>query len=324
MSYRISVIATVLNEEKAIRSLLDTLIDQTLPPDEIVLADGGSQDHTCEVIKSYQDRLPIQLIFAPGCNISQGRNRAIEAAAGEIIVSTDAGVRLEPDWLEKITQPYRDDRMTQIVAGFFHPDPDPESAFEVAMCATVLPQVEEIDPENFLPSSRSVAFRKNAWEKIGGYPVWLDYSEDLIFDLGLKREYGSFVFVPAAVVHFKPRTSLRSFFRQYYLYARGDGKADLWLKRHIIRYLTYLVVVPGIAGLMLLNPLWGLLYLVGGAIYLKQPYQRLPRLWGKLKFHARFIAVFWVVIIRIVGDIAKMIGYPVGRRWRQKNHPPIW
>ena len=37
-----------------------------------------------------------------------------------------------------------------------------------------------------------------------------------------------------------------SFSRQYYFYARGDGKANLWFKRHLIRYLTYFVLTPGI------------------------------------------------------------------------------
>ncbi|MCA9957415.1 MAG: hypothetical protein KC443_00185, partial [Anaerolineales bacterium] len=92
--------------------------------------------------------------------------------------------------------------------------------------------------------SRSVAFLKSAWEAVGGYPEWLDYSEDLIFDLALREKYGAFPFADTAVAYFRPRGSLRSFFRQYYFYARGDGKANLWRKRHVIRYVTYLLGFP--------------------------------------------------------------------------------
>ena len=60
-----------------------------------------------------------------------------------------------------------------MVAGFFRADP--HSPFEVAMGATVLPLRDEIDPATFLPSSRSVAFRKAAWQAVGGYPEWIDY-----------------------------------------------------------------------------------------------------------------------------------------------------
>ena len=47
---------------------------------------------------------------------------------------------------------------------------------------------------------------------------------------------------------FVPRESLRSFWTQYYRYARGDGKADLWRKRHAIRYATYFVAFPALIG----------------------------------------------------------------------------
>ena len=115
------------------------------------------------------------------------------------------------------------------------------------MGATVLPRLGDVKPEKFLPSSRSVAFTKAAWQAVGGYPEWLDYCEDLVFDFALLEKYRPFAFAPEAIAHFRPRGSLKSFFRQYYLYARGDGKANLWLKRHLIRYGTYLVGLPGIA-----------------------------------------------------------------------------
>ena len=73
------------------------------------------------------------------------------------------------------------------------------------MGATVLPAVDEIRPESFLPSSRSVAFTKAAWQAAGGYPEWLDYCEDLIFDFRLREVSGPFAWAPEAVAHFRPR-----------------------------------------------------------------------------------------------------------------------
>ena len=48
-------------------------------------------------------------------------------------------------------------------------------------------------PARFLPSSRSVAFRKSAWTAIGGYPAWLDYGEDIVFDLALQERFNAYV-----------------------------------------------------------------------------------------------------------------------------------
>ncbi|MCB9450556.1 MAG: glycosyltransferase [Anaerolineaceae bacterium] len=322
----ITLIATVLNEGDNIHRLMDSLLRQTRQPDEIVMVDGGSTDATPATIQGYADRLPLRLLVEPGCNISAGRNQAIAAAQGDIIATTDAGVVLEATWLEHLTQPLLDDSDVNVVGGFFLAEAD--TVFEVAMGATVLPLVDEIDAATFLPSSRSVAFRKTAWVGVGGYPEWLDYCEDLIFDLRLKATAGAFAFAPDAVAHFRPRTSLSAFFKQYYRYARGDGKADLWRKRHAIRYITYLAVFPAVLLLgALVHPLlWGL-YLPGAIVYLYQPYRRLPvvlRRAGRTSAGNWLAAALLVPVIRVVGDVAKMLGYPVGWRWRLQNNPPDW
>ncbi len=319
----ISVVATVLNEARSLPRLLDSLSAQIRQPDEVVICDGGSTDGTLALLEA-EDRFPLRLISRPGANISQGRNAAIAAAKGELIAVTDAGVRLSSNWLDALVTPLENDQ-AQVVAGFFRPDP--HTVFEVAMGATVLPEMRDIRPEHFLPSSRSVAFRKAAWVAVGGYPEWLDYCEDLIFDFRLRDCCGPFAFAPEALAYFRPRPSLRAFFVQYYRYARGDGKADLWRKRHAIRYLTYLIATPliALAGL-LRHPGWWALYLIAIPGMLWVPWRRLTGLWDALPSAQKLKAALWVPVIRVTGDVAKMIGYPAGLwwRWRHRDQVPDW
>ncbi|MGQ9501083.1 MAG: glycosyltransferase [Anaerolineae bacterium] len=324
---KVSVIATVLNEEASLRRLLDSLAEQTRPPDEVVIVDGGSRDKTMSILQAavQEGRLPLRVLVEPGANISRGRNVAIAASSGDVIASTDAGVRLSPNWLAALVAPFESSHPPQVVAGVFVPEA--HTTFEIAMAATVLPTPAEIKPERFLPSSRSVAFIRRAWETVGGYPEWLDYCEDLVFDLRLRSHFHPFHFAPAAVVYFRPRSSLRSFFRQYYLYARGDGKADLWRKRHLVRYLTYLVALPLLVLLSgLVSPWWLLGIGAGAAAHLYVPYRRLLPWLRSLSWSERVLALMWVPVIRITGDIAKMLGYPVGLLWRLKRlrrHPEL-
>ncbi len=322
---QVSVICTVLNEGDAIRPLLDSLIDQTRQADEIVIVDGGSTDHTVEVLTEYMSWLPIKLETAEGANISEGRNVAIGYAQGEIIAATDAGVVLSPVWVEELARPI-EEGSAKVTAGWF--ESDPYTDFEVVMGATVLPNLSEIDPETFLPSSRSIAFLKSEWAAIGGYPEWLDYCEDLIFDINLKDQVEAFAFAPYAVAWFRPRGSIRSFYKQYYLYARGDGKANLWAKRHLIRYLTYLVAVP-IIGRMIWRARWygWILAAFGVVAYCYRPATRLWPLTRGWSPPGQVRAFALIPIIRLVGDVAKMIGYPVGLWWRYQqkdrdNEPP--
>jgi glycosyltransferase involved in cell wall biosynthesis len=278
----------------------------------VVIADGGSCDGTRERLAEWSAQLPLEVVEAPGSSIARGRNLAIAATEAEVVAVTDAGVRLEPDWLERLLA-----RLTpgvEVVAGFFAPDAS--SAFERAMGATVLPAVSDVTADRFLPSSRSVLFRRSAWLRVGGYPEWLDYCEDLVFDLALKSTGARFAFAPDAMVWFRPRPNLRSFFGQYFAYARGDGKADLWRARHALRYVTYGLVLPW----LLAGPGRARLRLavlaLGVVAYTRRPYQRLTPHLSSMPLGERVYAVGLVPLIRLVGDVAKMLGYPIGVAWR--------
>lgn len=314
---KVSLIATVRDEGASIDDLLASVAAQTRPPDEIVLVDGGSRDDTVARVRRWQARgLPIRLEVLPGAGISAGRNAAVALASGDLIAATDAGVRLDPRWLETIVAPFAGPDPPDVVAGFFRSDP--RTLFEVALGATVLPEERDVQPERFLPSSRSVAFTRAAWSRAGGYPEWLDYCEDLVFDLALKRQGCRFAWAPAALAYFRPRPDLLAFARQYYRYARGDGKADLWRKRHAVRYGVYLGA-PLLLALTRLHPATVALVLAGAGLYCRRPLARLrPWLVGRPAREAA-LAVALVPLIRLVGDLAKMAGYPVGVWWRLRQ-----
>lgn len=330
MRHRVSVIATVYNESASIDALLDSLRRQTRRPDEIIIVDGGSRDDTLLRLERHRQRgdLPLRAWALPDCNIAAGRNAAIAAAAGPIIAVVDAGVRLEDRWLEAITAPFdkgcapfeEGHSPPDVVSGFFVADP--HTLFERALGAVTLPRITEIDPNTFQPSSRSVAFRRDAWSRVGGYPEWLDYCEDLAFDFLLRDAGCRFVMQPEALVHFRPRPTLRAFFWQYYRYARGDGKADLWLGRHLIRYGTYLVALPALVALGVAHhPLWLALAAVGLGAMVRTPFRRLAPQLRDLSWPERLAAVAWLPVIRVTGDVAKMLGYPVGLWWRRRHVP---
>ena len=313
----VSVVVTVRDEEASIGALLASLAAQGRQADEIVIVDGGSTDGTPAILAVWAARLPLRVLVRPGANISAGRNAGIAAARGAIVAVTDAGVRLAPGWLAALLAPFEADPTVQVVGGFFAPDP--QTPFEAALGATTLPTRADVRPATFLPSSRSLALRRTAWEGVGGYPEWLDYCEDLIFDLKLREASGPFAFAPDALAHFRPRPTLRAFWHQYFRYARGDGKAGIFARRHAIRYATYLGLGAFLARGWRSPALWPFVALAGAG-YLRHPYARLLPALAPFAPLGRAWALVAVPPIRLAGDLAKCVGYPVGLWWRWRRY----
>ncbi|HEV8636129.1 MAG TPA: glycosyltransferase [Chloroflexota bacterium] len=311
---RVSVIATVRNEAGTVGALLESLERQSVRDFETVVVDGGSTDGTLELLREHARRCPsLRVVEAPGANIASGRNRAIEAARGDVILATDAGVELPPDWVARLSRPLLESSELDVVGGFFASAP--QSTFEFALGSTTLPLVDEVRPAAFNPSSRSVAFRRSAWEAAGRYPEWLDYCEDLWFDFELRRRGQRIGFEPAACVAFRPRGSLGAFFRQYFRYARGDGKARILLRRHAIRYAAYAFLAAAL--LTRRRPLLAPAAL-GGLAYCWRPWRRVVRTRRRFAWLGGpelAQAIAWVPALRVVGDVAKMSGFPLGLLW---------
>jgi glycosyltransferase involved in cell wall biosynthesis len=308
VSAGVSLVCTVRDEADSIAALLDSMLAQMRPADEIVVNDCGSRDATASIVERYiAAGHPIRLVRG-GNNIPSGRNNAIRHARGRLIACTDAGLTLDRFWLERIIAPL--ERGTaDVVGGFFRPAP--HSLFELTLGATNYREVDEIDPARFLPFGKSMAFRKDAWRQVGGYPEWASHCEDILFDLALRRAGYRFAFVPDALVLFQPRSSLRAFARQYFLYARGDGVANLWPLRHAIRYGTYGMAAATIIAAR--RRTWLLALLVPGALaYTRAPLRRLRLRAPALTGRELAAALTIIPLFRLVGDLAKMAGYPAG------------
>ena len=305
----ISLCATVKDEAGAVDELISDLKNQTRLPDEVVVVDGGSTDGTGRRLAAGLDGwTAFKLIHYPGSNIAQGRNHAVAASSGDIVALLDAGLRLRPDWLESLAGPLESQPAVDVVFGYVLSRPT--GFFEAVLGAVTIPDEPEIDPDEYPPSAGSLAFRREFVEECI-FPEWLDFGEDMYLDLKWRAQGRRLLHASGADVGFRPRRDLRAFFRQYFNYAKGDGKAGMWWSRHLIRYCSYAVgawlgfLAPG-------RPFALLLLAVAGIAYLRRPYLRLARLIPRMSPQGALAAVALVPAIRAVGDIAKMLGFLVG------------
>jgi glycosyltransferase involved in cell wall biosynthesis len=310
---RVSVVATVRDERSTLPAFLGALFEQSRAVDELIVVDAGSEDGSFELLlEEARLRPALRVERAPGSNISEGRNAAIRAAGGTVIAVTDAGAVADRDWLARLVEPFEHDGDIGVASGWFRPGGG--TRFERALGAIITPHLREVRADTFLPSSRSVAFRREWWERVGGYPEWLSHCEDLVFDQDVRRLGARFAFRPDAVVTWTSRSSLRQFFRQYFLYARGDGHAGLWPRRHLVRYSAY---ATGAALLLASRRAPAKVALIGGLVTYLAKFER--RVWRHLGWSGDGLTAGALVpVVVVTGDVAKMVGYPVGRLRRRR------
>jgi cellulose synthase/poly-beta-1,6-N-acetylglucosamine synthase-like glycosyltransferase len=313
---RVALVLTLLDEAEALPDLLAGIEAQTRQPDEVVVVDGGSRDGTAEALQAWAAADPRRTVLGrPGASISAGRNTAVGATStgpDDVVAVTDGGCRLEPDWLEHLLRPFAEPDVGMAM-GFYRPDA--RSTFEVLVSCLNLPDAAEVDPAAFLPSARSVAYRRSVFDAVGGYPEDLAIGEDMWFDLEVVRLGVRRVFVPEAVVHWRLRADVRSFLRQYYRYARGDGLAGMHPRRHAARFGTYGALA---AALLAGRPRLALAPAAGLAWWLRPTLPRARRRLGP----AWPVAVPAVPVLTVAMDAAKMAGYAAGTARRLQGHGP--
>ena len=252
---KISFVTTVLNEENSIESLLDSLEAQTKKPDEVIIVDGGSDDKTMAIINRYlkKGKLVYRLIKSPG-NRAKGRNVGVAAAKFLIIAFSDAGCQLDKDWLKRLTKSFSNKRL-DAVAGYYLPVTNTLWQKCFAPFMAVMP--DKLNPDTFLPSSRSLAVRRRVVLKLNGYPEQFDYCEDLFFARRLKNKTNMGV-ATNAIVHWRLPETLEQFFNALKNYARGDRQALYW--PHLIRIATVFARYFVFVLMPLLFPLYLLIY----------------------------------------------------------------
>lgn len=240
---RVSLVIPVRDEAAAIDELLAGIAAQIRQPDEVVFVDGGSRDATVARLREAAMRdAKFRVVEAGEATPGRGRNVGINEASGEWIALTDAGNRLEPDWLARLVEVVRRDPAVEVVYGNFEIATD---TFFERCAALVYPPVKQERPEGRMraPAIVSSLLRREVWQRVGGFPD-LRAAEDLMFMEEIERRGCRIAWEPRATVWWQLRPTLASTFRKFILYSRHNvwaGRARYW---HYGVLRQYVLVAP--------------------------------------------------------------------------------
>jgi GT2 family glycosyltransferase len=213
LSPRLSVVIPVHNGASTLPRLLERLITDSHPPEEIVVVDDGSDDGSAQIAAEFGVRV---LTLAGGpYGPAYARNRGAEAAAGDVLFFLDADVVVHPDTLARLRAAL--DTYAEDDAFFGSYDAHPPARGLVSRYKNILHhyvhQRSRMEADTFWAGCGAV--RREAFFAVGGFDE--SYArpsiEDIEFGVRLRRAGYRIRLCPAIQVTHWKRWSLRSWLR---------------------------------------------------------------------------------------------------------------
>lgn len=100
----VSLIISTYNFPKALDICLQSVLQQSVLPDEVLIADDGSREETKKVVEKFQKQLPVPMIHVwhedNGFRLTVIRNKAIAKASKDYIIQIDGDIILNRHFIK--------------------------------------------------------------------------------------------------------------------------------------------------------------------------------------------------------------------------------
>jgi GT2 family glycosyltransferase len=278
---KISAYIPCYNAEAYIAPTIQAMLDQTRPPDELLVIDDGSTDRTVEIASGY----PVRLIrHASNQGLAAGRNTAFANARYELVAAVDADVIVETGWLEHLAEAFADGSVAGSSGRLLEAHHD--SAADCWRATHLAQDLGEGRMEIVWPSPKRLGgfgsiFRKGAVERVGGYDTrYRTNYEDVDLCTRLLQAGYKLIFDPRATARHMRRDTLSSIVRtawrwDFYSHYHRGGYNNIALKIllnfRLARVLVWKHLRMGKPGLLLvdvalpwLHSYWDLRYRYSG------------------------------------------------------------
>ncbi len=220
--FQVSVIVPCRNEKKFISKCLDSIINQDYPKEklEVLVIDGMSDDGTRDIVKKYIQKYSfIKFLDNPKKIKPCALNLGIKKAKGDVIIIMDAHSVYSKDYISRCVanlEKYKVDN----VGGLLKTIPPNNNliAKAIAVCFNhffgvggSIFRTGAQEPQ-LVDTVFCGCYKKEVFDKVGLFNENLVRSQDMEFNLRLKKAGGKILLVPDIVAYYYPRSTLKSFF----------------------------------------------------------------------------------------------------------------
>ena len=225
----VSITVCVRNGENWIDECLESLVNQTHEPLEIILVDDGSTDGSRDKVAKWNEHELVTTINQEAIGLSAGRMAGLEASKGEWVAITDIDVRPEPNWIEQMLNASESQNEGEDIVAVTGRTIFGQSGDIVSLIRSL-----EIESKyRSRPRRTSLAngpcsmFKRDKLLSAGGFdPSWY-HAEDMEVSLKLIEMGGTIVYAPDAVVKHIPETGLNRFLSK----RKRDARAHVRIVR---------------------------------------------------------------------------------------------
>lgn len=179
MSELVSIIIPCYNQGEYIEETLQSVLSQTYENIEIIIINDGSTDNSDETISNLIKEKPsIQYIPIANGGVSKARNIGISKASGKFVLPLDADDIILPEYTKMAVEEFKKDPALIVVTAlgeFFGEENGPMNLPEFSMKKMLHGNII------YCPSF----FKKDDWEKIGGFDEKMTHLEDWDFYIRL-------------------------------------------------------------------------------------------------------------------------------------------
>ena len=222
---RISVIIPALNAEKYIKTLLDALFEQTIKPDEIVVVDSESEDNTTAVCKQYSN-VRIIPILRKDFDHGKTRDMALRTCDSDyVLFITQDAYPKDKYYIENLLKPFQYDEKIAISSGrqIARKDATPMEKcirnFNYPEKSSVRSKddLEQLGIKTFFFSDVCSAYRKDIYEKVGGFEYPIKTNEDMFFAAKIIQSGYKIAYAAEAVVVHSHNLTLKEQYQRNYI-----------------------------------------------------------------------------------------------------------
>ena len=212
---KISVVVPAYNEEKYIRSCIESLVKQNYEDFEVIVSLNACTDNTDGVVRGIMDEYEaseiVKIVHEDEKGVARARQRGVEAAEGKIIASADADTAYPGDWLNKLVGHFDDSDVALVYGSVWMKGGSWWLKFLAKHVYTWFMYISRLFGKDNV-TGMNFAYRKEFFTKAGGYDLNLKSAEDIYLGQKLKK-YGKVIFDPSIHVYTSPRRFEKGFWR---------------------------------------------------------------------------------------------------------------